>query len=104
MSYTFFSDSGHGWLKVSSSELADLDLLSKITRYSYMTSDGRWVYLEEDRDLTTYLDAIGKNHAGWDKELKGKVKYKNNAYYLSNIRNYPAFDRDVVLFALSRKI
>lgn len=100
MSYTFFSDSGHGWLKVSAWKLIDLDLLSKITRYSYMSPSGRWVYLEEDCDLTTYLVALGKNHAGWDAGLGVKVKHSER----SSIRGYPRIDRDYVLYQASKSL
>jgi hypothetical protein len=50
-----FSDPGHGWLRVPYSELERLDIADKITRYSYQKGDN--VFLEEDRDLTTFLEA-----------------------------------------------
>ena len=56
--YTFFSDPGHGWLKVSRNELKELGIADKISVYSYEYGDS--VYLEEDCDATTFL-TIKKN-------------------------------------------
>lgn len=53
--YTFFEDSGHGWLAVKKTELKALNISDKITGYSYM--NGNTAYLEEDCDLSTFLDA-----------------------------------------------
>ena len=96
--HIFYSDAGHGWLKVSARELINLDLLSKITRYSYMSPSGRWVYLEEDCDMTTYLVALGKNHANWGSELGVKTKHSSR----SSIRGYPRADRDYILYQTSK--
>lgn len=94
--YTFYSDAGHGWLKVSAKELIDWDLLSKITRYSYMSRSGKWVYLEEDCDLTTYL--IGTNRgADWF-----ALNVKNKFSPRSSIRGYPCIDRDYILYQASK--
>ena len=32
--YTFFSDPGHGWVRVPFSHLLEFDLVEKISRYS----------------------------------------------------------------------
>jgi hypothetical protein len=50
-----FSDPGHGWLRVPYSELERLDIADKITRYSYQK--GNNVFLEEDCDLSTFMEA-----------------------------------------------
>lgn len=52
---TFIIDPGHGWLKVPIGELAALGIAGQITMYSFV--DGRFVYLEEDLDAGTYLNA-----------------------------------------------
>ena len=54
--YDFFSDPGHGWLKVKRSELTELGIEGKITRYSYQR--GEFVYLEEDQDASTFIKAL----------------------------------------------
>ena len=58
ISQTFISDGGHGWLKVSKDRLSKLNLLDKISSFSYMR--GNFVYLEEDTDLSLYVDALLK--------------------------------------------
>ena len=52
--YTFFEDSGHGWLKVPVSELIELGIENDISHYSYMFGD--WAYLEEDCDMARFID------------------------------------------------
>jgi len=55
MKYHFYSDPSHGWLKVTASEVRELDI--KVSRYSYTRGD--FMYLEEDLDLTVFLNAKG---------------------------------------------
>lgn len=55
--YNFYTDAGHGWLRVSHSELAELGLTDKISPYSYR--DHQFAYLEEDCDASLFVDAKG---------------------------------------------
>jgi len=58
--YTFFSDPGHGWLKVPKCDLRFTGVDIHITHYSYMV--GEFAFLEEDCDarrFTDVLDAYG---------------------------------------------
>ena len=50
---TFISDPEHGWLKMPIGELAALGIENQITSCSFL--NGRFVYLEEDQDASTYL-------------------------------------------------
>ena len=52
----FYFDSAHGWLEVNYEELVDLGIVKRITNWSYR--DGEKVYLEEDIDAGTYIDAV----------------------------------------------
>ena len=52
----FYFDSGHGWLEVNYQELIDLGITKRITNWSYR--DDKKVYLEEDIDAGTYIDAV----------------------------------------------
>ncbi len=63
MSYIKFNDPSHGWLRVKTKELYDLGIADKITGYSYISDDGKYTYLEEDQDMTTFM------------QVKGKVEY-----------------------------
>ena len=53
--YTFYTDPGHGWVKVRRAEVEKLDIATKITPYSYQRN--LYVYLEEDCDLGTFIAA-----------------------------------------------
>lgn len=54
--FRFYSDPGHGWLAVKRTYLKELNILNKITPYSYQK--GESVYLEEDCDVTTFIKAF----------------------------------------------
>jgi len=58
ISQNFFTDGGHGWLKVTKARLEALNIADKITGCSFMR--GGYAYLEEDCDLSTYVRAILK--------------------------------------------
>jgi hypothetical protein len=49
-------DPGHGWLEVQYSELVKMGIADKITSYSFRA--GNTCYLEEDCDLTTFVQAL----------------------------------------------
>lgn len=51
-----YSDPGHSWLKVHISELFKRNLINKISEYSYKR--GNYVYLEEDCDMTIFIDSL----------------------------------------------
>jgi len=53
--YIFHTDAGHGWLAVKRKELIALNILSKISPFSYQA--GGTVYLEEDCDATIFMSA-----------------------------------------------
>ena len=54
--FKFYQDPGHGWVKVPKALLKELGIDEKISSYSYMRGD--FVYLEEDMDLGTFMDAM----------------------------------------------
>lgn len=51
--FTFHTDPGHGWLAVKRSEVIELGIADKISRYSYQNGDS--VYLEEDCDASLFV-------------------------------------------------
>jgi len=74
----FYFDSGHGWLEVNYQELIDLGITKRITNWSYR--DDKKVYLEEDIDVGTYIDAV--------KEQRGLVVTVKNLNVADNpLRN-----------------
>lgn len=85
--YTFFTDAGHGWLKVPVSELIELGIENDISHYSYMFGD--WAYLEEDCDMARFIDA--QYMRGLDVRWNSKVSQR------SMVRNYPRYDTRKVI-------
>jgi hypothetical protein len=56
--YRFFEDAGHGWLEVPRREVVASG--ANISRYSYYDPKTDMVYLEEDCDAISFLEASGK--------------------------------------------
>jgi hypothetical protein len=84
-SLTFYADAGHGWLKVKKTELVRLGISEKITAYSYQFKE--WAYLEEDCDLSAFVDAIGREK--WQ-SIKDKIPLKMSES--SRIRTYSRYN------------
>ncbi len=58
--FKFHTDSGHGWLEVPKQEVSSLGV--KPSHYSYQ--DAANFYLEEDCDLTAFMQAYQKKFGG----------------------------------------
>jgi len=82
--FKFYSDPGHGWLAVKRSILDELGILHRVSAFSYQR--GQTVYLEEDRDVSLFVDACIK--------LGITLKEKEGSYNndRSPIRSYSQFD------------
>ena len=85
MVYQKYDDAAHGWLRVKVTELFDLNIHRDISNYSYLSPSGRYAYLEEDMDLTTFFRAYVKAHGS-----EPEIKY-NCGLERSHIRNYPMY-------------
>ena len=82
----FFSDPGHGWVRFSLVRLAELGMLNEISPYSYQR--GKYVFLEEDRDLgrlTARLQREGYRVFNWkhhstnrQSKIRGYASYGSN--------------------------
>ena len=82
MKFDFFTDPGHGWVKVKRTLIEKLGLDDKITHFSYVRGD--YVYLEEDLDLTTFMKAM--------KEVGKTVEFREHSTNNSSrIRNYDSY-------------
>ena len=82
--YNFYNDPSHGWLGVKIAELEKLGIIDNISGYSYMK--GKTAYLEEDCDISVFLDAKEKAKQGY----RLINKYTNNR---SIIRTYNSFNK-----------
>ena len=91
---TFTSDPGHGWLSVTLKDLKELDIVDKISQYSYMTTTR--AYLEEDCDAGVFLKAA--------KEKDWEISQKDTYAEKTPIRNYPSYDSKKVDLAISLSV
>ena len=85
MIYQKFDDAAHGWLEVPMAELWALGISTEISHYSYLSPSGKWAYLEEDMDLTTFFRAYITEHG-----TEPEIKY-NCGLERSHIRSYPMY-------------
>lgn len=82
--FHFYSDPGHGWMKVPYEAINRLGIGHKISSFSY--ERGCSVYLEEDRDALYFLNALREN---------GIDNYKliqHNTDRMSKIRSYASYN------------
>lgn len=82
MKILVFADPGHAWAKVSRKKLIDLGIEHKISHYSYQKGDH--VFLEEDQDLSTLVNALKEKGI----EYSFKTNHTNRQ---SRIRGYSPF-------------
>ena len=83
MTFTFYSDPGHGWLRVDIQSAESVGLEPKdFSRFSYRNS--HWLYLEEDCDAGLFIKAYTAKH-GTPPHIQEK-----NTRIRSLIRNYPS--------------
>lgn len=80
--FDFFTDPGHGWLKVTQKHLNLIGLKpADFTSYSYVKGDA--LYLEEDQDASLFINKW-KEHFG-EGSFKIRENHTNNQ---SRIRSY----------------
>jgi len=87
--YTYHCDPGHGWVAVPVSELKELAIDGKVTSCSYISADGQTAYLEEDCDMSLWIDAVVQS-TGSQPEM---VQEHTNDY--SPIREYNCYNMGV---------
>ena len=82
--FTFESDSGHGWLLVTYAQLAKVGLSEQdITPFSYVSQTGQ-IALEEDCDAATFLDA-------WKAKTGEAPRFDEQTVETTDIRNWTPF-------------
>lgn len=82
--FKHYSDPGHGWVAVKRELIESLGLLKEITPYSYCK--GKTVYLEEDVDAPTVLDALTMLGFAWKTET---ISHDRTSPIRSYSRFYP---------------
>jgi hypothetical protein len=87
--YVFYSDPGHAWIAVKIKELFELNIVDKISRYSYVK--GSTAYLEEDCDYHAF-DKAYKEKYGFPPNYKVRSTEKRHP-----IRSYEKFVKAEVI-------
>lgn len=82
----FYSDSGHGWLKIKIAELERLGIADKISNSSYMKDS--YAYLEEDGDVSLYCDTVRQSIPNF----KLVEHIREHSASVSNVRRYERYD------------
>jgi hypothetical protein len=82
MKLTYFTDPGHGWVRVKRDVLGRMGIEDRISQYSYQR--GEYVYLEEDCDLTVLFKALELD----GKKLELVERHTNRS---SKIRSYSCY-------------
>ncbi len=85
---TWYSDPGHGWLRVPMAAVVEAGVAGQISTCSYMCEGNGLAYLEEDCDATIFLDAVGFDRHG-DATIPERAPTKGE----SSIRRLAAFQR-----------
>ena len=85
--FHFYTDPGHGWLAVKKQFLETLGIAAQITPYSYQHGDT--AYLEEDCDMTVFLQALKKtgieveitiHHTDQDSRIRSYASYRYSVF------------------------
>jgi len=88
--FEYIQDLDHGWLQVPHVLITFLEMGHLITRHSY--SDATYGYLEEDRDLNTFLMSIALKRIHFIQEEQQCAKLEDGTWEhpLSSIDNLTA--------------
>lgn len=87
----WFADPGHAWLRVEVSELIQLGIADKVSRYSYVGRNGQYAYLEEDCDAGLYIQA---------RNPEGPIEWNHKEYvtdYNTGVRSMRHYDYETVM-------
>ena len=83
--FTKHDDAAHGWLEVTYDDLIDLNIQSKISNASYIDSNKKLIYLEEDVDMTLFMKSYK------EKYKKGITYVIDNNFDIHPIRDLPGY-------------
>lgn len=81
--FKFYSDPGHGWLRVTLADIAKVGLTTEdFTDYSYRSEGGGVLYLEEDCDAPVFVNA-------WEGTFGRRPSFTEVYRDRTNIRSLP---------------
>lgn len=79
------TDPSHGWIKISLNHLNKLNLIDKITPFSFINN--KHAYLEEDCDASLLIDTLKQN------DIHFEFRY-NHSNTSSKLRYYDSYNID----------
>ncbi len=91
-SYHWETDPGHGWLVVPSHHLTAMKVQEKISSYSYISTDGKTAYLEEDCDAGRFLESFDSREEVQKAAKNWKDNYQENTF----VRSLPSYSSDKI--------
>lgn len=91
-SYHWETDPGHGWLVVPAKHLKEMKVEQKISSYSYISTDGKTVYLEEDCDAGRFLESFANQEIIKASAKTWKDNHKENTF----VRGLPCFSPEKI--------
>jgi hypothetical protein len=89
LTLTYLQDPGHGWVAADMEHVQRLGIAKQISAYSYISRDGRTVFLEEDCDAARYIEAC--KAAGIAVELR--PHHCEGTSFVRRLPGYPAQPR-----------
>ncbi len=93
--YKFHEDPAHGWLQVPRAQVKEI--ADQITSFSHM--DEKFVYLEEDNDVMTFLQHLSISSGVPREEVAEIIQNKTEIVVhddLCHIRKLPKFEARVI--------
>lgn len=78
-----YTDPGHGWIKIALKHLNKLNLIDKITPFSFINN--KHAYLEEDCDASLLIDTLKQN----DIHFEFRYHHSNTS---SKLRYYDSYN------------
>ena len=90
MTFNFYQDPGHGWVKVPNSLIKELGIEKDISCHSYWRK--RYIYLEEDSDFGRFCQAMEHKKQITITEQHIKSFHTNRS---SKIRNYEIYNKEI---------
>jgi hypothetical protein len=87
--FNFYSDPGHGWVKVPIALLRELYIERKISKYSYVNNGN--AYLEEDCDAGTFISAFMERNGQLPKFKEYNARRRD-----SKIRGYERYNPEAI--------
>lgn len=88
--FNFYEDPGHGWLKVPLTLLKELQIEKEISYFSYYRKG--YVYLEEDSDLSKFINAMQERKYWTFSEANIKSFHTDRT---SKIRSYESYRKEI---------